>query len=155
MSDSPGEERNARGRTPLSGLLARATRSTLDLVKAEIEDYKAGVLRKLKESAVAIGLFAAAGFIAIFAFAYLIFAIYQAFLVITPGWLAALITAAILLVVTGGLAGLGAAVSKRHGMPDAGAAVDRVKTSIAGAVSDARKSSTDAAGSPRDGSGAH
>jgi len=139
MSDIPGEERNARGRTPLSGLLARATRSAVDIVKAEIDDYKAGVLRKLKESAVAIALFAVAGFVAIFAVSYLIFAIYQAFLVITPGWLAALITAAILLVVTGALAGAGAAVSKRHGMPDAGAAVDRMRTNITGAVADARK----------------
>jgi len=138
MSASPDDERNARGRAPLSGLLARAARNALDLVKAEIEDYKAGVLRKLKESAIAIAMFAVAGLLALFALGYLIFAVYEAFLIITPGWLAALITAAILLALVGMLAGLGASLLKRHGLPDAGAAIGRVRKNIGSAVSEAR-----------------
>lgn len=89
---------DATARKSLFSLIADLPRLVIGQVKNEIEQFKSELIAKLKHAGIGVGLFAAAGFLAFFLFAVLIAAAVLAFATIVPGWLAALIVAAILLV---------------------------------------------------------
>ncbi len=110
MSESPSSKRS------LFALIADLPRLLGDLVRAEIEQLKAEIVGKVKHAGIGIGLFAAAGFFAFFALAVLIAAAILGIAVALPAWLAALIVAAALLLITGILAGIGMLHVKR-GIP--------------------------------------
>jgi uncharacterized membrane protein len=83
----------------LFALIADLPRLLIGQIKNEIEQLKSEMVAKLKHAGIGVGLFAAAGFFAFFLFAVLIAAGILGFATILPGWLAALIVAAILLVI--------------------------------------------------------
>jgi uncharacterized membrane protein len=86
-------------RKSLFALIADLPRLVIGQVKNEIEQFKSELVAKLKHAGIGVGLFAGAVFMAFFLFAVLIAAAILAFATIVPGWLAALIVAAILLVI--------------------------------------------------------
>lgn len=69
-----------------------------ELIKSEIEQLKRELLRKLKHAGIGIGLLAVAAVFAFFATGVLTAAAILGLAVVLPGWLAALIVAAVLLV---------------------------------------------------------
>ncbi len=90
---------DATARKSLFSLLGDLPRLVIEQVKNEVEQFKSELIAKLKHAGIGVGLFAAAGFVAFFLFAVLIAAAVLAFATFVPGWLAALIVAAILLVI--------------------------------------------------------
>ncbi len=102
----------------LIGLFADLPRLFANLVKEEIENLKTEIIGKLKHAGIGIGLFAAAGLFAFFMLAVFITAAVLGFATIVPGWLAALIVAVILLVITVIIALIGVAQVKK-GVPPA------------------------------------
>ncbi len=69
-----------------------------ELIKSELEQLKRELLRKLKHAGIGIGLLAVAAVFAFFATGVLTAAAILGLAVVLPGWLAALIVAAVLLV---------------------------------------------------------
>ena len=102
----------------LIALLADLPRLFSNLVREEIENLKTEIVGKLKHAGIGIGLFAAAGLFAFFMLAVFITAAILGFATIVPGWLASLIVAVILLVITVIIALIGLAQVKR-GVPPA------------------------------------
>jgi uncharacterized membrane protein len=102
----------------LIGLFADLPRLFANLVKEEIENLKTEIIGKLKHAGIGIGLFAAAGLFAFFMLAVFITAAILGFATIVPGWLAALMVAVILLVITVIIALIGVAQVKK-GVPPA------------------------------------
>ena len=99
-------------------LVADLPRLLIELFKEELEHFKQEMTEKLKHAGIGIGLFAGAAFLGFFLFAVLIAAAILGFAVIVPGWAAALIVAAILLVIVLVLVLIGVAQVKK-GMPPA------------------------------------
>lgn len=126
-------------RTPLSALLTRAMHSAIQLAKAELTAYKADLQTKLKESAAGIALLGAAGLLGIFALAYLVFSGYQGFANIVSPWLAALLTAAALLVLVAVLAWGGVRLLGRHNVPNPSENVNRLTSELKDAANNARE----------------
>ncbi|HXD62606.1 MAG TPA: phage holin family protein [Lacisediminihabitans sp.] len=114
MSETPAQTRSAK--RSLFALLADLPRLFGDLVREEIDQLKNEVVGKIKHAGIGIGLFAAAAFFAFFAVAVLVAAAVLGIAEALPAWLAALIVAVALLVITGILAGIGVAQLKR-GVP--------------------------------------
>ena len=102
----------------LIALLADLPRLFSNLVREEIENLKTEIVGKLKHAGIGIGLFVAAGLFAFFMLAAFITAAILGFATIVPGWLAALIVAVILLVITVIIALIGLAQVKK-GVPPA------------------------------------
>ena len=100
----------------LFALIADLPRLVGDLIREEIEQLKNELIGKVRHAGIGVALFAAAGFFAFFALAVLVAAAVLGIAQALPAWLAALIVAAALLVITGILAALGAAQLKR-GLP--------------------------------------
>ena len=90
---------DATARKSLFALIADLPRLVIGQVRNEIEQLKSELITKLKHAGIGAGLFAGAAFFAFFLFAVLIAAAILGFATIMPGWIAALIVAAILLVV--------------------------------------------------------
>lgn len=88
------------------------------LVKAELAQLKAELTRKAIHAGIGIGMFAVAGLLAFFMLAVLVAAAVLGLAVVFPGWLAALLTAAGLLILILILVLLGARWFKK-GMPPA------------------------------------
>lgn len=112
MSDDPTSKRS------LFALIGDLPRLVISQVKNEIEQLKSEMIAKLKHAGIGVGLFAGAAFFAFFLFAVLIAAAILGFATIVPGWLAALIVAAILLVIVIVLALVGVRQVKQ-GVPPA------------------------------------
>ncbi len=110
MSESPPTKRS------LFSLLADLPRLFGDLIREEIEQLKAEVIGKVKHAGIGIGLFVGAAVFAIFAVGVLVAAAVLGIAEALPGWLAALIVAAALLIITGILVAVGVAQLKR-GVP--------------------------------------
>ena len=104
MSETPAQTRSAK--RSLFALLADLPRLFGDLVREEIDQLKNEVVGKIKHAGIGIGLFAAAAFFAFFAVAVLVAAAVLGIAEALPAWLAALIVAVALLVITGILAGI-------------------------------------------------
>lgn len=111
-------------------LFSRLSEQTSRLVHAEIELAKAEMARKLKASAIGIGLFVGAGLLAFFGFAVLITTAILGLAEAVPAWLAALIIAVALLVITGVLAFLGMRSLKRGMPPTPERATENVKQDV-------------------------
>jgi len=111
-------------------LFSRLSEQSSQLVRAEIELAKAELAAKLKASAIGIGLFAAAGFLAFFAFAVLIATAILGLAQAVPAWLAALIIAVVLLIITAALALVGKKSLDRGMPPKPERATENVKQDV-------------------------
>ncbi len=108
--------RESRQRRPLFALIADIPALVGDLVKAELQQLKYELVRKLVNAGIGIGLVLAAGLVAFFAIAVLIAVAILGLAEVLPAWLAALIVGVGLVLVTVALALLGVSRLKR-GMP--------------------------------------
>jgi hypothetical protein len=124
MSESPSRKRS------LFTLIADLPRLFGDLVRAELEQLKDEIVGKIKHAGIGVGLFAAAGFFAFFAFAVLIAAAILGIAEGLPGWLSALIVAAGLLIITGILAAIGVNQVKRGVPPTPTDTIQSVKQDV-------------------------
>ncbi|GAA2522273.1 phage holin family protein [Rarobacter incanus] len=129
-------------RPPLSAVIARAITAIVDLAKAEIAAYKNSLVVKLKESAIAIGLFAAAGVLVLLTAVYLSVAAYQGLCLAMPAWLAGLVLAAAMAVIAAALGAIGASLMKRHQVPSAGEVPAKIKDSLADSISQAQQTAS-------------
>ena len=111
-------------------LFSRLSEQSSQLVRAEIELAKAELTAKLTASAIGIGLFAAAGFLAFFAFAVLIATAILGLAQAVPAWLAALIIAVVLLIITAVLAMVGKKSLDRGMPPKPERATENVKQDV-------------------------
>lgn len=116
MADAQWTTPGSGERPSVGELFSRLSEQSSQLVRAEIELAKAELTQKLKASAIGIGLFAAAGLLAFFAFAVLITTAILGLAEAVPAWLAALIIAVALLIVVAVLALVGKK-SLDKGMP--------------------------------------
>jgi len=99
-----GTPARAADSVKISTLIKDVQDKVTRLVKAEIELAKVELVQKLKDSAIAIGLFAAAAFLLFFVLTALIGALVAALATALPLWGAFLSTALILLLIAGLLA---------------------------------------------------
>ena len=95
MTDSNRERAKKRS---LINLIASLPGLLVELVKSELDQLKQELLRKLKHAGIGVGFLATAGVFAFFAVGVLTAAAILGLAVVVPGWLAALIVAALLLV---------------------------------------------------------
>ncbi len=86
------------GKRSLFALIGSLPGLVAELVKSELEQLKKELLRKLKHAGIGIGLLAVAAVFAFFATGVLTAAAILGLAVVLPGWLAALIVAALLLI---------------------------------------------------------
>ena len=113
----------------LGRLVEQLSEQTSRLVRAEVALAKAEMAQKAKASGIGVGLFAAAGAIALYALGVLIWSAVLGLGEAWPLWLSALVIGVVLLLVAGGLVAAGAALLKRaSGKPES---IDRVKSDIA------------------------
>ncbi len=117
-------------RKSLGDLLAETPQMIVDLAKAEVEHLKEEFAGKAKGLGVGAALLAAAGFFAIFLFAWLLIAAFEGLNVALAPWLSALIICALLLVIVAILAliGLGS-IKKNKDLADL-EAVDSIKDDV-------------------------
>ena len=97
MTDSNRDRDRAKKRS-LINLIASLPGLLVELVKSELDQLKQELLRKLKHAGIGVGFLATAGVFAFFAVGVLTAAAILGLAVVVPGWLAALIVAALLLV---------------------------------------------------------
>lgn len=100
------------------------------LVRDELKLAQAELTAKGKHAGKGIGMFGAAGVIALYGVAGVLTAIVLALALVMPAWLAALIVAVVLLAVAGGLAALGRTQVKQAAPPMPTDAVQSVKADI-------------------------
>ena len=130
MADATGTTPGSGERPSVGELFSRLSEQSSQLVRAEIELAKAELTAKLKASAIGIGLFAAAGFLAFFAFAVLIATAILGLAQAVPAWLAALIIAVVLLIITAALALVGKKSLDRGMPPKPERATENVKQDV-------------------------
>lgn len=124
---------------PLLGLIADLPRLVIGQVRNEIEQLKKELVAKLTHAAIGIGLFVGAALFGFFLLALLIVSAVLGLATVLPGWLAALIIAVVLLVITGVLALVGLRQVKR-GMPPAPTATIKDVKKDVNAIKGIRKS---------------
>ncbi|MFD1715189.1 phage holin family protein [Amnibacterium flavum] len=100
------------------------------LIRDELDQIKKELVAKLTALGIGVGLFAGAAFIGFFLFAVLIAAAILGLAVVFPGWLAALIVAAFLLVVAVILVLIGLAKVKKGVPPVPEDSIDSVKSDV-------------------------
>jgi uncharacterized membrane protein YqjE len=98
---------NPKTRRSLGALIGEVPSQVADLVRAEVDAFKAELSNKAKNLGVGVGMFAAAAFFGFFAFAVLVALAIIALALVLPLWLATLIVAVLLLVIAGILALVG------------------------------------------------
>jgi len=129
MSESPSRPPSTPKRSLLS-LLAELPMLFGNLIREEIAQLKAEVVGKIKHAGIGIGVLVGAAVFAFFALGVLVAAAVLGIAVALPGWLAALIVAAALLIVTGILAGIGVAQLKRGVPPTPTRTIRSVKRDV-------------------------
>ncbi|MHB1171637.1 MAG: phage holin family protein [Lacisediminihabitans sp.] len=112
MSESTQKKRS------LFALIADLPGLLIELVKSELEQLKLEITTKLKHAGVGVGLVAGAAGVGVLALGVFVAAAILGLAEVLPGWLAALIVGAVLLLAAGLLAALGIAQLK-SGMPPA------------------------------------
>lgn len=117
-------------RKSLGDLLADTPQMIVDLAKAEVEHLKQEVAGKAKGLGVGAALLAAAGFFAIFLFAWLLYAGFEGLNVVFAPWLSALIVSGVLLVIVAILALIGLGSIKKNKDFDDLEAVDSIKDDV-------------------------
>ena len=100
------------------------------LIRDEIDQIKKELTEKLTKLGVGAGLFAGAAFFGFFAFAVLVATAILALALVLPAWLAALIVAVLLLLVTGALAFLGLRQVKKGVPPVPQESIQSVKDDV-------------------------
>lgn len=113
----------------LFGLIGSLPTLVVELVKSELDQLKRELLRKLKHAGIGVGLLVAAAVFAFFAAGVLTAAAILGLAVVLPGWLAALIVAALLLVIVGVLVALGVR-ELRKGNPEPTETISSVKRDL-------------------------
>lgn len=108
--------------TGLPGLL-------VELVKSEIEQLKAELLRKLKHAGIGVGFLAVAAVFAFFMAGVLTAAAILGLAVVVPAWLAALIVAAVLLLIVVVFVLLGISQLKKSG-PEPTETIESVRRDV-------------------------
>ncbi|WAC67103.1 phage holin family protein [Agrococcus sp. SL85] len=115
-------------RKSLGELLAETPTLIVDLIKSEVEHLKAEVASKAKGYGIGAGLLGAAGFFAIFLFAWLLHAGFEGLNEVFAPWLSALLVAAFLLLLVGilALAGLASINRSKGGLET----IDSIKDDV-------------------------
>lgn len=126
MSDPTGRRGQKRSLFALIGSLPSLV---AELVRSELDQLKRELLRKLKHAGIGAGLLVAAAVFAFFAAGVLTAAAILGLAVVLPGWLAALIVAALLLVIVGVLVWLGVRELKK-GNPEPTETISSVRRDI-------------------------
>ncbi len=126
MSDSTRRRDSKRSLFALIGSLPSLVG---ELVRSELDQLKRELLRKLKHAGIGVGFLAAAAVFAFFAAGVLTTAAILGLAVVLPGWLAALIVAALLLVIVGAFIALGVR-ELRKGNPEPTETISSVKRDI-------------------------
>ncbi|MCS5720585.1 phage holin family protein [Herbiconiux sp. CPCC 203407] len=124
------EERDKRARRSLVSLFAELPTLVIQLLKDEIENLKRELTARLAKLGIGIGLFVAAALFAFFALATLIAAAVLGIATALPAWLAALIVAGGLLVLTAILALIGVSSLKKGLPPVPEEAISSIKKDI-------------------------
>lgn len=129
MSDLKAPEQSTK--KSLGSLLGSLPELISRLIRGEIQLAKTELVTKLKEAGVGAGLLVGAALFGFFLLAVLITAGVLGLATVVAPWLAALIVAAVLLVITGVLALLGVKALKKGVPPVPQQAVDSVKADVA------------------------
>jgi Flp pilus assembly protein TadB len=119
-------------------LVKLASEQVSRLVRDELRLAQIELARKGKHAGIGVGLFGAAGFLALYGLAALFAAATLALALVLPAWLATLIVAVALLAIAGILVLIGRGQLKRASPPVPAEAVDSVKEDI-GTVTEAVK----------------
>jgi len=101
-----------------------------ELVEAEFEYLKSEVIRKLKAAGIGVGLIAVAGVFLLLLLGVLLTSAILALALVMPGWLAALVVAAVLVVIIAVLAFFGVRSVKKGIPPYPVDIVDHIKNDI-------------------------
>ncbi|NIJ05810.1 phage holin family protein [Frigoribacterium faeni] len=129
MSDLKAPEQSTK--KSLGSLLGSLPELISRLIRGEIQLAKTELVTKLKEAGVGAGFLVGAALFGFFLLAVLITAGVLGLATVVAPWLAALIVAAVLLVITGVLALLGVKALKKGVPPVPKQAVDSVKADVA------------------------
>jgi len=129
VSDLKAPEQSTK--KSLGSLLGSLPELISRLIRGEIQLAKTELVAKLKEAGVGAGLLVGAALFGFFLLAVLITAGVLGLATVVAPWLAALIVAAVLLVITGVLALLGVKALKKGVPPVPQQAVDSVKADVA------------------------
>jgi hypothetical protein len=140
VSDLKAPEQSTK--KSLGSLLGSLPELISRLVRGEIQLAKTELVTKLKEAGVGAGLLVGAALFGFFLLAVLITAGVLGLATVVAPWLAALIVAAVLLVITGVLALLGVKALKKGVPPVPQQAVDSVKADVAALKGTSTKSTT-------------
>ncbi len=117
-------------RPSLGELVQNLSEKLSQLIRDEIQLARTELAAKAKHAGLGIGLFAAAGFLAFFAFATLVATAVLGLANAVPAWLAALIVAVLLLVLAGVLGLVGKKALERGMPPTPERAQESVKQDI-------------------------
>ena len=101
-----------------------------DLIRAELDRLKSEMGAKAKRFGIGAALLAVAAVFAYFAIQVLVVAAILGIAVALPGWLAALIVAAVLLIITGIVAAIGVAQVRRSTPPTPSETIESVKDDV-------------------------
>ena len=104
MAQREQELHRAPGDLPVGELLKRASEQTSRLVREELRLAQLEMQQKAKHAGIGVGLFGAAGVVALFGAAVLIAFVVLLLATAMDAWLAALIVAVVLLAVAGAMA---------------------------------------------------
>lgn len=129
---SSRESRPATGKTKkrsLFSLIGSIPTQLTELVRSEIEQFKAELIRKLKHAGIGVGFFAIAVVIAVFAIGVFTAAAIMGLSVVLPAWLSALIVGFVLLVLTGVFVLLGINQLKK-GNPEPKETIESVRKDV-------------------------
>jgi Flp pilus assembly protein TadB len=119
-----------RGKKSLIQLIGDLPGLVGQLIRDEIEQIKKELTEKFTKLGVGAGLFAGAAFFGFFGFAVLVTTVILALALVLPAWLAALIVAVLLLLVTGALAFLGLRQVKKGVPPVPEESIQSVKDDV-------------------------
>ncbi|WP_029069420.1 phage holin family protein [Jonesia quinghaiensis] len=106
-ASTPGTGRASSRKPSIGALLNQITEQFSRLVRAELESFKKELTTKLTRSGIGIGLFAAAGVLALYGLGFLLYSITAAISLALPMWASALIVAGSLFLICGILAFVG------------------------------------------------
>ena len=127
MSDTNRETAPKRS---LVKLIADVPGLVGQLIRDELDQIKKEIVGKLSNLGIGVGLLAGAAFVGFFLLAVLITAAILGLAVVLPGWLAALIVAAVLLVIAAILALLGINKLKKGVPPVPEESINSVKNDV-------------------------
>lgn len=123
------QEEAQQQKRSLIGLVTSLPGLLVELVKSELEQLKAELLRKLKHAGIGVGFLVAAAVFAFFMAGVLTAAAILGLAVVFPGWLAALIVAGGLLLIVAVFVFLGIGQLKKSG-PEPTETIDSVRRDV-------------------------